>query len=69
MMDEAFLCSSIRGPLPITRIEGARIGGGKVGPVFRRLRELYDRECKADASSRLDASSDPDAASRKDASA
>ncbi|MEO6094124.1 MAG: aminotransferase class IV [Fibrobacteria bacterium] len=49
MMEEAFLCSSVRGPLPITRIETMKIGNGKVGPVFRRLRELYDRECRADA--------------------
>lgn len=50
-MEEAFLCSSVRGPLPITRIEGRKIGSGKPGPVFRRLRELYDRECEIDASS------------------
>lgn len=56
-MSEAFLCSSVRGPLPITRIEGRKIGNGKVGPLFRRLRELYDRECEADASSAADASS------------
>ena len=49
MMQEAFLCSSVRGPLPITRIERAKIGNGKVGPMFRRLRDLYDRECRADA--------------------
>ena len=57
MMQEAFLCSSVRGPLPITRIEGMRIGNGKPGPVFRRLRELYDRECETDASSNAVASS------------
>ncbi len=44
-MQEAFLCSSIRGPLPITRIESERVGGGKPGPVFHRLRVLYDKEC------------------------
>ncbi|MDB5106445.1 MAG: D-alanine aminotransferase [Fibrobacteres bacterium] len=55
-MQEAFLCSSVRGPLPITRIEGRKIGNGKPGPVFRRLRDLYDRECDADASSAVDAS-------------
>lgn len=49
MMQEAFLCSSVRGPLPITRIENTKIGSGKVGPMFRRLRELYDRECLDDA--------------------
>ena len=48
-MQEAFLCSSIRGPLPITRIENARVGNGKPGPLFARLRDLYDRECVADA--------------------
>ncbi|HKP95275.1 MAG TPA: aminotransferase class IV [Fibrobacteria bacterium] len=63
MMEEAFLCSSVRGPLPITRIEGGKIGGGKVGPVFRLLRELYDRECQADASSASDDSSASDASS------
>jgi len=51
MMQEAFLCSSVRGPLPITRIEREKIGDGKVGPMFRRLRALYDRECESDASS------------------
>lgn len=48
-MAEAFLCSSVRGPLPITRIEKARIGDGKPGPMFRRLRALYDAECARDA--------------------
>ncbi|MDQ3000288.1 MAG: aminotransferase class IV [Fibrobacterota bacterium] len=56
-MQEAFLCSSVRGPLPITRIEKMKIGDGKVGPVFRRMRELYDQECESDASSNRDTSS------------
>ena len=43
-MSEAFLCSSVRGPLAIRSIEGKKIGNGKVGPIYRRLRELYDRE-------------------------
>ncbi len=47
-MSEAFLCSSVRGPLAICRIDGKKIGAGKVGPVFRRLRELYDLECSQD---------------------
>lgn len=51
-MQEAFLCSSVRGPLPISHIEKARIGDGKPGPMFKRLRDLYDRECAADAALR-----------------
>jgi branched-chain amino acid aminotransferase len=44
-MSEAFLSSSVRGPVPITRIDGKKIGDGKVGPVYRRLWELYAEEC------------------------
>src|SRR5690606_35330148 len=36
-MREAFLCSSVRGPVPVTRIEQRKIGDGKPGPVFARL--------------------------------
>ncbi|HLP41605.1 MAG TPA: aminotransferase class IV [Fibrobacteria bacterium] len=44
-MQEAFLSSSVRGPVPITRIEGKKVGNGKVGPVYAMLRGLYAREC------------------------
>lgn len=44
-MQEAFLCSSVRGPLPITRIDARKIADGKPGPLFQRLRALYDAEC------------------------
>jgi branched-chain amino acid aminotransferase len=54
-MEEAFLCSSVRGPLPITRIEKAKIGDGRVGPMFLRLRELYDRECRLDSAASVSA--------------
>jgi branched-chain amino acid aminotransferase len=47
-MSEAFLCSSVRGPLAIRSIEGAKIGNGQVGPLYKRIRELYDRECLLD---------------------
>jgi branched-chain amino acid aminotransferase len=50
-MSEAFLSSSVRGPVPITRLEGTKVGDGKVGPVFRRLRELYAAACAAEARS------------------
>ena len=45
-MSEAFLCSSVRGPVPITRIEKEKIGDGKVGPIFRALREIYAEACE-----------------------
>jgi D-alanine transaminase len=38
---EAFLTSSSVFLLPITRIDGAKVGEGRPGPVARRLRELY----------------------------
>ncbi len=44
-MSEAFLCSSVRGPVPITKIEKWKIGNGKPGPVFARLREIYAAAC------------------------
>jgi branched-subunit amino acid aminotransferase/4-amino-4-deoxychorismate lyase len=45
LMTEAFLCSSVRGPVPITRIEGRKVGRGVPGPIFARLLELYARAC------------------------
>jgi branched-chain amino acid aminotransferase len=40
--DEAFLCSSVAGILPVTRFAGASIGAGQPGPWTRRARA--DRE-------------------------
>jgi branched-chain amino acid aminotransferase len=40
--DEAFLCSSVAGILPVTRFAGASIGSGTPGPWTRRARA--DRE-------------------------
>ena len=37
--DEAFLCSSVAGVLPVTRFEGESIGDGTPGPWTRRARE------------------------------
>ena len=50
-MSEAFLCSSVRGPVPITRIEGRKIGNGRVGPQFQKLRAVYQRACEVDSRS------------------
>lgn len=47
-MSEAFLCSSVRGPVPITRIERQKVGDGRPGPVFARLRALYAAACERD---------------------
>ena len=38
---EAFLTSATNFVMPVTMIDGKAIGGGQVGPVARRLRELY----------------------------
>lgn len=40
--DEAFLCSSVAGILPVTRFEGRPVGSGQPGPVTLRARA--DRE-------------------------
>jgi len=44
-MSEAWLSSSVRGLVPIVRIEKQKVGTGKPGPVFAELRALYQREC------------------------
>jgi branched-chain amino acid aminotransferase len=41
--DEIFLTSAARAVLPVTEIDGHPVGGGKPGPVTRRLMELYER--------------------------
>jgi branched-chain amino acid aminotransferase len=51
-MSEAFLSSSVRGPVPITRIDGRKVGDGKVGPVFKRLADLYAKERAASSTGR-----------------
>ena len=42
--DEAFLTSASQFVMPITEIDGHRIGGGQPGPVTRKLRELFLRK-------------------------
>jgi branched-chain amino acid aminotransferase len=41
--DEAFLTSSIRGVLPIVRVDKKPVGSGAPGPVTRRVLELYQK--------------------------
>ena len=45
--DETFLTSATNFVLPITEIDGHRIGGGQPGPVVRKLREFYLKEAVA----------------------
>jgi branched-chain amino acid aminotransferase len=42
LADEAFITNSLHGVMPVVRIGDTVVGGGKPGPVSRRLRELYD---------------------------
>jgi D-alanine transaminase len=46
--DEAFLTSASQFVMPITEIDGKRVGGGQPGPVSRKLRELFLEEAQAD---------------------
>jgi branched-chain amino acid aminotransferase len=40
--DEAFLTSTAAGLIPITRVDGAPIGDGRPGPIFRALDAAYE---------------------------
>ncbi|MDE2385141.1 MAG: D-amino-acid transaminase [Alphaproteobacteria bacterium] len=39
--DEAFITSASQFVMPVTEIDGKRIGGGQPGPVSRKMRELF----------------------------
>ena len=41
--EEIWLASATREVLPVTQLDGKPVGSGKVGPVWRRLRECFDR--------------------------
>jgi D-alanine transaminase len=43
---EAFITSATSFVRPITRVDGAPVGDGKVGPVVRRLFEMFARHVK-----------------------
>lgn len=42
--DEAFYTSASAFVMPVVEVDGAAVGGGKVGPVATRLREIYLEE-------------------------
>jgi len=39
---EVFLTSSVRGIMPVTRVDGATVGEGSVGPITTALRARYE---------------------------
>lgn len=40
--DELFLTSSVRGVMPVTALDGMRVGDGSAGPITRRVIAAYD---------------------------
>ena len=53
--DEAFLCSSVAGVLPVTRFEGESIGDGSPGPWTARARAAREAFIRGDPVTRRDA--------------
>ena len=47
--DEAFVTSASSFVMPVVSIDGAAVGTGRVGPVAKRLREIYLDEARAKA--------------------
>ncbi|MBK1647159.1 D-amino acid aminotransferase [Rhabdochromatium marinum] len=45
--DELLICSSTRELLPVTRLDGAPVGQGQVGPLWRQLDAAY-QACKTE---------------------
>jgi len=45
--EEAFLTSSVRGVVPISRVDGEPVGDGKPGPITRRVMQAYDALVRA----------------------
>jgi branched-chain amino acid aminotransferase len=45
--DEVFLTSSVRGIMPVTKLDGAPIGTGQAGPITTQLHERYEAYIEA----------------------
>ena len=41
------ISSATREVLPVVELDGKPVGGGKPGPVYRRLRQAYDAQIDA----------------------
>jgi branched-subunit amino acid aminotransferase/4-amino-4-deoxychorismate lyase len=57
--DEVFLTSSVRGIMPVTRLDGVPVGDGSAGPVTRRLHRAYLAYVEAAAAAAPPAASRP----------
>ena len=49
--DEVFVSSSVRGILPVLAIDGRPVGGGRPGPVTRRIRTWFEDAADEEARS------------------
>lgn len=47
LFDEVFITSSVKEVLPIIRIDAQQIGSGEVGPISRKLMQLFNAETAA----------------------
>jgi D-alanine transaminase len=47
--DELWLSSSGREVLPVTRLDGAPVGGGAPGPLFRSMHDWFQQAKREDA--------------------
>ena len=41
--DEVFLTSAVRGILPVTKVDGKKVGDARPGPITRKLIDIYQR--------------------------
>jgi branched-chain amino acid aminotransferase len=44
--DEAFITSSVRGIVPVARVDGDAIGAGRPGPITTKVMALYDKKTR-----------------------
>jgi branched-chain amino acid aminotransferase len=50
--EEVFLSSSVRGVIPVTRVDGRPVGKGVPGPLTRRVHRLFEDAADAEAAAR-----------------
>ncbi|MEM6737435.1 MAG: aminotransferase class IV [Bacteroidota bacterium] len=46
--DEVFICSTLKEICPIVEVDGALIGKGKVGPITRKINQLFQEKIKGE---------------------
>mgnify|MGYP001810698395 CR=1 FL=1 len=47
--EEAFVTGTFAGQIPVTEVDGRRIGSGARGPTVQRLQQLYAALCDEQA--------------------